>query len=235
MRYAVYFTPPQDAALTRAASSWLGRDAFSGAPVAPARAGDLSAAELAFHTASARRYGFHATLKAPFTLASGKTQAELVDAVAAFAGQCAPVRLPRLVARQLDGFFALVPAERYPPLDALAGAVVRAFEPFRAPLADGDIARRNPAAMTPAEVRNLHQWGYPYVFEEFRFHMTLTGRASGQEAERLASAIDAHFAPFLSAPLEIASIALFVEPEPGAPFTVRAFHPMGRHDQRKTA
>ena len=77
MRYAIYFTPGQDDPLARIAAGWLGRNPFTDtvpqAPVVTA----LSPAEIAYHTASARRYGFHATLKAPFVLAEGKTEAEL--------------------------------------------------------------------------------------------------------------------------------------------------------------
>lgn len=235
MRYAIYFTPPKDAALTRAAVRWLGRDAFTGEPFAAVPLGDLTAAELAFHTASARRYGFHATLKAPFALAAGQTEAKLVKALDDFAAEVEPVRLAALVARQISGFYALVPEQRSAALDRFAGEIVERFDRFRAPLAERDIARRNPGSLRPEEIKNLHQWGYPYVFDAFRFHMTLTGRVAGTEAERLGAAIDEHFRPFLGASLEIASIALFVESEPGAPFRVRSFHRIGRHEQRKSA
>ena len=96
MRYAIYFTPGQDDPLTRVAASWLGRDPFSAAhPTAPDVTG-LSPAEIAYHTASARRYGFHATLKAPFHLAENATEAELDDAVARFAAGAEPILLSGL-------------------------------------------------------------------------------------------------------------------------------------------
>lgn len=235
MRYAIYYSPPQDDPLTRAAARWLGRDAFTGDTTPAQAVGDLSAAEVAFHTAAARRYGFHATLKAPFTLADGLHESELVAALDAFAASVEPVRVPAVALRQIQGFYALVPAQRSEALDRLAGDVVIAFERFRAPMREADIARRNPDALTPSQLRNLHQWGYPYVFDEFRFHMTLSGRVSGTEAARLAHALDAYFGALLADPLEIASIALFVEPEPGAPFAIRSFHALGRQEQRKTA
>lgn len=228
MRYAIYFTPSPEHPLARQAAAWLGRDAFSGAASPSGPHGDLSAAEIAFHTASARRYGFHATIKAPFRLMPGATEASLVDALDRYCAAARPVRIPSLVVRQLDGFFALVPEKRVVELDEFAADVVRAFDRFRVPTTDSEIARRNPDSLSPAELQNLHQWGYPYVFDAFRFHMTLSGRVSGADAARLERAIAGVFAPFIGQPLDIASLALFVEPEPGAPFTVRSFHTLDR-------
>ncbi|MCR4267481.1 DUF1045 domain-containing protein [Nitratireductor sp. ZSWI3] len=235
MRYAIYFTPEQNDPLTRAAARWLGRDAFTGEQTTPVEAGPFTAAEISFHTAAARRYGFHATLKAPFQLTGGQTEQGLIAALASFCEQREPVLVPRAVLRRLDGFYALVPEERSADLDALAGEIVREFEPFRAPLSAEEIERRNPQSLSPAQLKNLHKWGYPYVFEEFRFHMTLTGRVPQNEAARMERAIEAFFGPLLSEPLEIGSLALFVEPEPGAPFQVRSFHELGWTKTRKTA
>lgn len=235
MRYAIYFTPRRDDRLTRAAASWLGRDAFAGESVAAPTLAGLSPAEIAFHTAAARRYGFHATMRAPFHLAPGQSEEALIDAVERFCAGRAPVSLPQVTAARLSGFFAIVPARPSEPLQRLAGDVVTAFEPFRAPLTETDLQRRNPDSLSPAQLKNLYRWGYPYVFDEFRFHMTLTGRIATEDRLRVQAAIDEHFGALLLEPLDIASLALFVEPEPGAPFTVRSFHEMGRVPARKTA
>jgi putative phosphonate metabolism protein len=235
MRYAIYFTPGQDDPLTRVAASWLGRDPFSTAhPTAPDVTG-LSPAEIAYHTASARRYGFHATLKAPFHLAENATEAELDDAVARFAAGAEPILLSGLAPTRIDGFLALTPRGPAPDLDRFAGEVVTVFDRFRAPLSDSEIQRRNPDALSPEEFRNLLQWGYPYVFESFRFHMTLTGRVSDADLPRVRAAIDEVFAPVLERPAIVDGLALFVEPEPGAPFMVRSWHGLGRRQERKTA
>ena len=235
MRYAIYYTPGQDEPLARVAANWLGRDPF-GAATRPVEAvGDLSAAEVAFHTASARRYGFHATLKAPFRLAPNETEASLRAALDSFAEATPPVVIPRLVVGQIDGFFALVPEARFAPLNDFAGEVVRAFDPFRAPLTEAEIERRSPDALKPDEFRNLCQWGYPYVFETFRFHMTLSGRVGPQESPRLRAAIDGLFADILRQPVPVDALTLFVESEPGAPFMVLSHHALGRGQARKTA
>ncbi|MBZ9967189.1 DUF1045 domain-containing protein [Mesorhizobium sp. BR1-1-2] len=235
MRYAIYFTPRQDEKLARIAAKWLGRDPF-GATTRPAEAvGDLSAAEVAFHTASARRYGFHATLKAPFRLAANETEASLRTALDAFAEATPVVMIPRLVVSQIDGFFALVPEAPLPPLNRFADDVVRDFDRFRAPLTEAEIERRSPDSLKPGEFRNLCQWGYPYVFESFRFHMTLSGRAGPQESPRLRLAIEGLFAEVLRQPVPVDGLTLFIEPEPGAPFMVLSQHALGRRPARKTA
>lgn len=235
MRYALYFTPPEHDPLCRMASRWLGRNAFTGEALAAPVAGVLEPAEMAFHTAAARRYGFHATLKAPFALAPGQTEQGLIAALAAYCAATEPVIGAKLALRRLDGFLALVPETRSPEIERLAGDVVVAFDHFRAPISDREIDRRNPDSLSPAQLKNLHQWGYPYVFESFRFHMTLTGRVDQRDAPKVMRAIEEFLGPVLDKPLEIASLALFAEPEPGAPFTVRSFHHLGGALQRKTA
>ncbi|UVK41413.1 DUF1045 domain-containing protein [Mesorhizobium sp. AR10] len=235
MRYAIYFTPRQDEPLARIAANWLGRDPF-GAVTRPVEAvADLSAAEVAFHTASARRYGFHATLKAPFRLAANETETSLRTALDAFAEATPMVTIPRLVVSQIDSFFALVPEAPLPALNRFADDVVIGFDRFRAPLTESEIERRSPDSLKPAEFRNLCQWGYPYVFETFRFHMTLSGRAGTQESPRLRLAIDSLFAQVLQQPVPVDALTLFVETEPGAPFMVLSHHALGHRPARKTA
>lgn len=235
MRYAIYFTPDRDHPLSRAAAGWLGRDPYSNEAAPQPAVTGMTPAEISFHAASARRYGFHATLKAPFRLAADKSEDALEDAVAAFAASTPPVVLPALGVGRIDGFFALVPTGPAAELGALAGAVVRAFEPFRAPLSDAEIERRNPDALSAGQFRNLCQWGYPYVFEDFRFHMTLTGRVGAGEADRVRAALDEVFSPHLSGPVAIDGLAVFVEPEAGAPFTVLSRHALVADRARRTA
>jgi len=235
MRYAIYFTPGQNDPLTRIAASWLGRDPFNSVQLPALAVTSLSPAEIAYHTASARRYGFHATLKAPFHLAEGQTEADLDSAIAGFAAAAEPILLSKLVPTRIDGFLALTPGSPAPDLDKFAGEVVAVFDRFRAPLSDAEVKRRNPDALSPEEFRNLLQWGYPYVFESFRFHMTLTGRVADHDLPRVRAAIDEVFAPVLARPATVDGLALFVEPEPGAPFLVKSWYRLGRRHERKTA
>lgn len=218
MRYAIYFTPPADAPLSRAAARWLGRDAFSGEPVSAARTAGADHAHL---TAAPRRYGFHATMKAPFALAPGESQEALAAALQQFCARQPAVAVPEMRMELFGYFFALVPARPSPPLDALAAAVTAEFDRFRAPMDAAELTRRS-RGLTEAQRHHLQRWGYPYVFEQFRFHMTLTDRVPEAERPSVSTLLERHFGPLLSAPLGVDRLALFVEPEPEAPFHVHA-------------
>lgn len=235
MRYAIYFTPGKEDPLTKVAERWLGRSAFSGKQLEARSFGAFTAAEVSLFTADPRRYGFHATLKAPFRLAEGKSEAELLEAFQEFAAARTPFLVERIRLARLGGFFALVPAQQSLELDQLAADAVVAFEPFRAPLLQSEIERRNPEKLSPSQLKNLHEWGYPYVFQEFRFHMTLTGRVPEAEAQRMEEAITSLFRPLFDRPLKVDALALVVEPEPGAPFYVKSFRAMGGGRERKIA
>ncbi|MBV2184403.1 MAG: DUF1045 domain-containing protein [Rhizobium sp.] len=226
MRYALYFTPPADAPLTRSAALWLGRDAFSGETIAVRDTGPFAAEAFAALTEDPRRYGFHATIKAPFELASDRSEAELIARFEAFCATRPAFEIPSVVVGQLGPFFALIPAEPHPPLQDFAAAAVEAFEPFRATLSDADIARRKPERLSEAQRANLLRWGYPYVMDEFRFHMTLSGPVEPERADAMRELASARFAAFTDKPLPISGLALFVERERGTPFTVHTWQPL---------
>lgn len=226
MRYALYFTPAASDSLTLAGARWLGRNAFNGAPLEQPAVAGFELPALSALTADPRRYGFHATLKAPFELAEGRSEAELVAEVARFAAAMEGFDIPEVVVDRLGSFFALIPSEECAPLQAFAGEVVRRFDGFRAPLSSADIARRRPDELTGEERQNLVQWGYPYVFDTFRFHMTLTGRVPADIAPAMEEALLRYFAEFHGRPLSISGIALFREPSRGADFTVHSLFPL---------
>ncbi len=159
MRYALYFTPPKDDPLTGAASIWLGRDAFTGETYPAPEDEGMSAAEQFELTADPRRYGFHATIKAPFALASSVTEKDLMAVVEDFAARTPAFEIPELVLGQIGRFFALVPGSLHAPLQDFAASVVKSFEPFRAALSEADIARRKPEKLTRKPARQSHAVG----------------------------------------------------------------------------
>jgi putative phosphonate metabolism protein len=226
LRYALYFTPAEEAPLTRTAADWLGRDAFSGEILPQETHPEFAAEELAELTDDPRRYGFHATLKAPFSLKDGCSETELVEVMTAFCKRRTAFAIPSVIVGRLGPFFALVPETLHPPLQDFAADVVETFEPYRAPLSDADIARRNPDRLNERQRQNLLTWGYHHVFEDFRFHMTLTGPVPEERAEAMARVLESRFAPFNRRPLAIDSLTLFIEPERGAPFLVHSRQPL---------
>lgn len=235
MRYALYFTPPAHDPLTLAASQWLGRNAFSGEMVEHPPIRGIGLHDIAFHTAIPRRSGFHATLKAPFRLAPEITESMLLRHLMRFAGSHEPFELPPLEVARLGNFFGLLPVVPCERMRLFACAVVQEFDPFRAPLSEAEIERSDPGDLSAPQFANLYRWGHPYVMDEFRFHMTLTGPLLQQEIPRFEPALKDYFTPLLMRPVEIANLALFVEEEPGAPLQVHSLHPMGRVAARKIA
>lgn len=235
MRYAFYISPDENAPLTAAAERWLGANPFTGETCDLQPAGDFSASELTALTEDPRRYGFHGTLKAPFALVPGKTESQLLDDFQSFSEECTPFDIPEMTLGQLGPFFALVPAIDCSELQALADETVRRFSPFRAPLSDADIARRKPETLGSVMRSNLLEWGYPYVFESFRFHMTLTGPVPQERQPGMKALLEQAFAPFIGEPLAVTTLALFTEPERGAPFTVHSLLPLGGTSKRKMA
>jgi hypothetical protein len=211
-RFAIYAVPgtglagAAGARLRERAEQWLGRSAWPD-PVTPGVPAGWTREAVDAMTVNARRYGFHATLKAPFRLADGRTAGELDAALARFAARRAGVVVPRPRLALLDGFYALVPGTGAAELHALADAVVTSFDRFRAPATEAELARREPASLTPRQRELLEAWGYPYVLDEFRFHLTLTDRIP--QEWRPADAL-----------------ALFTEAEPGAPFALQAVYPL---------
>ena len=220
MRYALYYSPAEDHPLTAAASRWLGRDAFLDGSFPTPDVSGLACGDVHQLTADPRRYGFHATLKAPFELAPGKTEAELLAALAAFAAATPAFTIPNVILGQLGRFFAIVPDRIYPELQDFAARVVADFEPFRAPLSEADIARRKPEKLPPAQRAYLDRWGYPYVMDEFRFHMTLTGSIRDEAVrDRVLAALQAYFADETGSH-GFDGIAIFKQAERSAPFTI---------------
>ncbi|MGZ2431360.1 DUF1045 domain-containing protein [Rhizobium redzepovicii] len=226
MRYALYFSPPKDDPLTGAASLWLGRDAFSDETYPAPEHERLGAAEQFELTADPRRYGFHATIKAPFPLAASVTERDLMAVVEEFAARTEAFEIPKLVLGQLGRFFALVPGSVHQPLQDFAAKVVRSFEPFRAALTEADMARRNPEKLSDSQRANLQRWGYPYVMEDFGFHMTLTGQVPEPRASVMKTILTERFADFTGRPLTISGLAVFTEETRGAPFKVHSWLPL---------
>ena len=220
-RYAIYFAPDPESPLWRFGSACIGYDAQTGA-LLPVRA-PLGIGEADWHamTAEPRRYGFHATLKAPFHLRAGADEPALLAAMARFAAAHVPFELPGLRTALLGRFVALVPSGETPALLALAAAAVEAFEPFRAPLSDSDLARRRSAPLTARQSDYLDRWGYPYVFDEFRFHMTLTGPLDAPLREAVRADLErAHAAAVGEGPVALDAVALFRQDRRDLPFRI---------------
>ena len=225
-RYAVYWAPQAESDLARLGEAWLGLVEGSEAAVQLPPIPGFDASRIHALTAEPRRYGLHATLKPPFALADGTDLASLRQALNDFAATQASVTLAALRITLLARFIALTPSAASPALDALAADCVTHFDRFRAPAAPAELARRRATGLSPVEDAHLLRWGYPYVLDRFRFHVTLTGPLDPAEAQRLMPPLSRMFQPVTRAPVVVADIALFHEPARCAQFRLLERFPL---------
>jgi ribose 1,5-bisphosphokinase len=190
-RYALYLAPAPGSAWARFGAEWLaGNEAFLAQP---------------------RRYGFHATLKAPFRLSARARLDTLVADLERFCAARRAFTLPKLRVKLMADFLALVPEPAEPRLDRLAADCVVHFDRYRTPLHEDELARRRRTPLTARQDALLERWGYPYVLDEFRCHFSLTGPLGPR-----AAAVEPPQPPREAMPVD--AVSLFEEPSPGADF-----------------
>ncbi|HSO07720.1 MAG TPA: DUF1045 domain-containing protein [Pelomicrobium sp.] len=215
-RYAVYYTPPPESPWWRFGCRWLGRDAATGATLPPPELPDLPP-DWNTIVAAPRRYGFHATLKAPFALAGESSERDLCAVAGAVARGRRPFPLPALQVAELADFVALQPAWGSAALELLAQDCVILFERCRAPLTATDADRRA-AGLNDWQRELLAQWGYPYVFDQYRFHLTLTGPLSESRRRAVAELLAPEVERLNAEPPTVDAVCIFREAAPDEPF-----------------
>ena len=219
-RYAVYYVPEAGTPLAAFGAQWLGYNIETGTRAPRNRLG-LDPELVDRIVAAPAVYGFHATLKAPFRLRSGVSPESLIErleSVARSTGQIGPVRLE---VSRLGRFLALRP-DHGNRLRRLSSQCTMSMEPFRAPINDRERRHRLKANLSPYQRLLFETYGYPYVFDEFRFHMSLTGPLEEHEREQIEPVLRDALADLMASSIEITSICLAIQPEPGAPFRVQA-------------
>jgi len=176
-----------------------------------------------------QHYGFHATLRPPFQPTENADREAISGLVSTLAASLTPVTIPSLVLRRISRCFALVPAEPHSGLNTLAAACVRTFEPMRKPLDKGEFTRRRHSNLTDRQLRLLARWGYPYVMEEYLFHLTLTGPINGEDVSVARQALESHFAPLLQRSMRIDALSLVYQPNRDANFRRIGLFPLNGH------
>lgn len=207
-RFAVYYLPPKGA-LAEFGAEWLGWDSEAAADCTQPDVPGIAAL-----TEAPRRYGFHGTLKPPFRLAEGMNEDALRTALADLAARTAPAQADGLALTRLGRWFALTPHGDTSGVARIAEACVTELDHFRAPATDAELAKRREAGLSPAQDAHLARWGYPYVLDQFRFHLTLTGKAPLDQLDMIEARIRAHL-PELPTPFVISEICLCGQPNGG--------------------
>ncbi len=227
-RYALYYAPRPEEGLAVAASQWLGRNADTGQSRPLKAVSAFTAERLGEITADPRLYGFHGTLKAPIALAEGFSERDLLEAVGNFAAGRRSIVVPSMMLTCLSGFMALVPSQPSVELQDLADSCVIEFDEFRQPADEAELARRRAAGLSPRQDELLLRWGYPYVLEEWRFHLSLTGRIPDDgERSAITDLLRRQFMGFIDRPLSVRDVCVFRQPAAERPFTALARFTLG--------
>ncbi len=236
-RYALYLTPPLDGDLWKFGCDVIGRDAATGADLEGFAPDGHDPQSWRASTGEPRRYGFHATVVAPFRLRADLEAADLIEAIEAFAHKAAPFDAGALAVGRIgtaDGraFVALKPAERAAGLHAFEAEAVRKLSPLRAPLTDAERMMRDTAELTPLQRYYLEVWGYPYVLDEFRPHFTLTNPLA--DAAPVEKALSWDFQMRVASPLfRVETLTLFGEREGDGLFEILRAFPLGQRRGRR--
>ena len=199
-------------------SHWLGRDATTCATLDPDLPDPIRHEDWLRATEVPRRYGFHATLKPPFRLAEDVTLEDLKAALRDFAQRHDSFEAPRLGVRAIAQFLALTLSEASEDLQRLAADSVSEFERLRAPATEMELEQRMHDSLSSHERAHVFQWGYPYVFDTWKFHMTLTSSLSPEALARFEPYLRERFASVCETPLLVDSICIFHQPSPGNTF-----------------
>lgn len=221
-RYAVYFCPSPDSDWGLAGAQWLGRCAITGKTSQQLEILGIDSELFRSLTSDPKRYGWHATLKAPFKLAPEHEVGDLLLKLHQLAKSLKPFDLPKLEVSSVGGFLSLRPKIASDELDAAAAMCVRDLQSFSLPLTEEELTRRrNKAELTPEQDKLLVDWGYPWVLDEFNFHFSLTGSLDSVDAKtekKLIQAAKHHFQNLSICRFD--RIALVIEPEAGKDFEV---------------
>ncbi|MDO7725392.1 MAG: DUF1045 domain-containing protein [Loktanella sp.] len=209
-RYAIFYTPT--GALADFGAQWLGWDSAHGRAVLQP---EITGIDVPTITQTPRKYGLHGTLKAPFKLAEGCDLAQLQDVAATFATGQPEFEIGALALRYDSGFVALRPHSQQIALRNFAAATVMAFDGFRAALTDVDIARRREANLTTRQDQQMLDWGYPLIFDDFHFHLTLSGRVEAREAAQVIDMLSLRLESIVPTPFVIDAITLMGQDDRG--------------------
>lgn len=226
-RYAIYYAPAYGSPLAEFGRRWFGYDPKAGTSIDQRITIGLDDAFVFDVTSQPARYGLHATLKPPIQLAIGRTEEQLAAATARLAQRLELVTTGPLEVVNLDGFLALCPSGDLTALNALAAEIVEQLDPFRAPPGAAERQRRVTANLSPRQRELLEAWGYPFLLDQFRLHITLTRRLDDGERQRLLSRLKDELAEHCTQTFVVDSICLYGDPGESRPFRYIHRFPLG--------
>lgn len=217
-RYAVYAMANPQSPLFLRASRWLGWDNVAAAKSTFPEAQELEnpgPLDIERMTRTPRKYGFHGTIKPPMRLAEGYDESMLTARASKLAAELAPVTIPAMEIAAIGSFLALVPAQPNAGLADLASHFVTGLDDFRRPADEAELERRRAAGLSTRQHELLSAFGYPYVLDQFRFHMTLSGRLDPNHVPMAKALLEQWIGPVIPEPFILDRLAVMGEAADG--------------------
>lgn len=228
IRFAIYFTPAPDSKLAKAATNWLGRDIYGQKQKKQQLPYGISPERFRTLTASPFHYGFHGTLKPPFRLNPKLSQRQLTDRLKKISDDTTRFNIPEISLKKLGSFLCLMPKKMCPELHSLANRVVADLDEFRMAAEEKELEKRRASGLTNNQEAMLTTWGYPFVMDEFRFHLTLTGKIEDQkEISSVTSFAQSIFHGDMCRDIPVDGLSLFTEKNK-KPMTLHSFYAFGK-------
>jgi len=225
-RYAIYYTPPRKSLLESAGALWLGRTAHRYGQIPKEIPEGFFKQEYYQIIESPRWYGFHGTIRAPFELAENCTPEQFTKDVTRICADHVPFAFSGLAVSCFGGFLALTPTAGYLELVKLHSDLVRKLDGLRAPLASFDLKRHLDKKLSERQERLLRRFGYPFVLEEYRFHMTLTGTIDDRVRRAYKDKLEHILNPYLNQPVPVNEVTIYMQPDRKTPFVEYARVPL---------
>jgi len=210
-RYGIYYAP-EAGAFADFCSSWLGWDAAKGQICAHSQMAGLPC-DISEITETPRKYGFHGTIKPPMRLTG--TYEDFLTDFNAICARLKPVKCDSISLAQLGRFLAFVVDGDTSKLAALAADVVKTMDAHRSPPNEIELEKRRKASLTSAQEAMLQAWGYPYVMDEFKFHLTMSGKMAKRDTAQVKAVLEPHVAHLIPRPFEVRDLCIFGEDNAG--------------------
>ncbi len=218
IRYAIFYLPKQSSELWKRASQWLEYDSYLGEIITSR----VKPKHLSIYIQRAAKYGFHGTLKAPFRLHQGKTEEELLLHMDTVAKQLSPISTDGFEILQIGKYLALTLSDEaggiHNKVTELANHCVEIFDVYRKPMAEDDRQQRL-TGLNARQIQLLDQWGYPYVQEQYQFHMTLADSIPENMISEVSKFAYEYLGDSIKKPINIDAISVLKQVN-GKPFEV---------------
>jgi hypothetical protein len=226
-RYAIFFAPNPGSSLDLLGKNWLGRCAETNTPVKHTAVPSLNSSEIHELTKNPRHYGLHGTIVPPFVLQDKFSRADLVDHVKIFAQSQLPFAFDQFTLKEIGLFLALVPEDQG-MMATLAETCLREFHGFRKQPPQKELERRKAAKLTFVQQQLLQKWWYPYVLEEFKFHITLTGSIKNKKKRAtVMQALSKLMDKICHEKQPVEDLCIFHQSDTKSPFTIIERIPLG--------